>query len=90
MNPDKQGWVRKEGGTVKSWTKRWLVVTNGCLYYFKSKDDSSPLGIIPLVELTVSKVNSFITKKSAPIHAFELKGKQAPDGSFLKIKGQVP
>ena len=34
--------------------RRWVVLTNSCLYYFKKKDDAKPAGIIPLENLAVS------------------------------------
>jgi hypothetical protein len=36
VNPDKKGYLDKEGGNYKSWMKRWVVILNGVLYYFKT------------------------------------------------------
>ena len=53
FNPDHQGYLTKEGGKHKSWRKRWFILTDNCLYYFKSPSDKEPLGIIPLENLEV-------------------------------------
>lgn len=53
FNPDHQGYLTKEGGKHKSWRKRWFILTDNCLYYFKSPSDKEPRGIIPLVNLEV-------------------------------------
>jgi hypothetical protein len=34
--------------------RRWVVLTNSCLYYFKKKEDAKPAGIIPLENISVS------------------------------------
>ncbi|XP_002735178.2 pleckstrin homology domain-containing family H member 2-like [Saccoglossus kowalevskii] len=47
---EKSGYLTKLGGKVKSWKKRWFVLHNGQLVYYKSKNDVSnkPLGQVPL------------------------------------------
>ena len=32
---DKQGFLTKEGGSIKTWKKRWCVLKNGVLHYSK-------------------------------------------------------
>jgi RAC serine/threonine-protein kinase len=44
---DKQGFLTKEGGSFKSWKKRWCVLKDGSLHYSKTKN-SQNLGIISL------------------------------------------
>ena len=34
-NPEKSGFIMKCGGGVKTWKKRWLVLNNSILYYYK-------------------------------------------------------
>lgn len=41
------------GGKHKSWRKRWFILTDNCLYYFKGPSDKEPRGIIPLVNLEI-------------------------------------
>lgn len=53
FSPDHQGWLVKEGGKHKNWKKRWFILTDNCLYYFKSPQDKGPKGIIPLENLQI-------------------------------------
>jgi len=57
-NASKSGYMVKQGGRIKTWKRRWFVLNDGCLYYFKAKGDSEPLGIIPLENLQVNKTDS--------------------------------
>ena len=43
-----KGWMTKQGGRVKTWKRRWFVLSNNVVYYFKQPEDKEPLGIIPL------------------------------------------
>nr|XP_033770604.1 rho GTPase-activating protein 24 isoform X2 [Geotrypetes seraphini] len=42
----KCGWLRKQGGFVKTWHTRWFVLKSDQLYYFKDEDEMKPLGTI--------------------------------------------
>ncbi|XP_071609686.1 rho GTPase-activating protein 24 isoform X2 [Heliangelus exortis] len=42
----KCGWLRKQGGFVKTWHTRWFVLKSDQLYYFKDEDETKPLGTI--------------------------------------------
>ncbi|XP_055650506.1 rho GTPase-activating protein 24 isoform X1 [Falco biarmicus] len=42
----KCGWLRKQGGFVKTWHTRWFVLKGDQLYYFKDEDETKPLGTI--------------------------------------------
>ncbi|KAL5473939.1 hypothetical protein EMCRGX_G028508 [Ephydatia muelleri] len=53
FNPDYKGWLTKEGGKHKSWRKRWFILTDNCLYYFKTPVEKEPQGIIPLENLEI-------------------------------------
>uniref|UniRef100_A0A8C9EWV0 Cytohesin 4 n=1 Tax=Pavo cristatus TaxID=9049 RepID=A0A8C9EWV0_PAVCR len=44
-------------GRVKTWKRRWFILTDNCLYYFEYTTDKEPLGIIPLENLSVRKVD---------------------------------
>ena len=48
----KEGFLTKQGNSVKTWKKRWVVVkttgNSASLYYFKAKTDKMPAGIIPV------------------------------------------
>uniref|UniRef100_A0AAY4ARY0 Cytohesin 1a n=1 Tax=Denticeps clupeoides TaxID=299321 RepID=A0AAY4ARY0_9TELE len=51
FNPDREGWLLKLGGRVKTWKRRWFILTDNCLYYFEYTTDKEPRGIIPLENL---------------------------------------
>jgi len=62
FNPDKEGWLLKQGGgRYKTWRRRWFVLEDNCLYYFEYTSDKEPKGIIPLENLQVRDVTD--TKK---------------------------
>ncbi|KAJ5071318.1 rho/rac/cdc gtpase-activating protein [Anaeramoeba ignava] len=46
--PTKEGFLTKQGGRVKNWKKRYFVLKDGYLFYFKSKNDFKPCGEISL------------------------------------------
>ncbi|GAM28828.1 hypothetical protein SAMD00019534_120040 [Acytostelium subglobosum LB1] len=48
---DKQGFLTKEGGSIKTWRKRWCVLKNGSIYYSKNAN-SCELGTIHLKNVT--------------------------------------
>jgi len=44
----KEGWLLKEGGRIKTWRKRYTILSGNVLYYFKSPKDKAPAGFVPL------------------------------------------
>mmetsp|Transcript_4938 Transcript_4938/g.6389 ORF Transcript_4938/g.6389 Transcript_4938/m.6389 type:complete len:1070 (-) Transcript_4938:124-3333(-) len=57
--PLRSGWLWKKGGGHLSTSKKyWFVVTDGCLYYFVSRQDRSPRAIIPLEQCRVAASRS--------------------------------
>jgi copper chaperone CopZ len=50
INPDKEGFLVKQGGLIRNWKKRWFVLKGDTLYYFKTRSDSEPSGKIQLDE----------------------------------------
>ncbi|CAG5904312.1 unnamed protein product [Menidia menidia] len=67
FNPDREGWLLKlgmpqltcdlpSGGRVKTWKRRWFILTDNCLYYFEYTTDKEPRGIIPLENLSIREV----------------------------------
>ncbi|EGG13798.1 hypothetical protein DFA_11559 [Cavenderia fasciculata] len=56
-----KGWLFKLSSKSKRQHKRWFVVKNNCLYYFKNSqdvDEDSPSGIIPLESLSVKRLSN--------------------------------
>ncbi|OCU00156.1 hypothetical protein XELAEV_18005942mg [Xenopus laevis] len=43
QNTIKCGWLRKQGGFVKTWHTRWFVLKGDQLHYFKDEDEMKPL-----------------------------------------------
>ncbi|KAG8436279.1 hypothetical protein GDO86_007402 [Hymenochirus boettgeri] len=68
--PQREGWLLKTGGRVKTWKKRWFILKDNCLYYFECFTDKEPLGIIPLENLSIEIVED--PKKP---HCFDLHGR---------------
>jgi len=68
FNPDREGWLWKQGGRVKSWKRRWFILNDNCLYYFEFTTDKEPRGIIPLENIRVREVSERGSKQ----HCFEL------------------
>nr|CAB3264946.1 pleckstrin homology domain-containing family H member 2-like [Phallusia mammillata] len=54
----KCGYLTKLGGRVRTWKKRWFMMKNGTLYYYKSPNDLNrkPQGQIPLTGSSDVKV----------------------------------
>ncbi|XP_013109800.2 uncharacterized protein LOC106088696 isoform X1 [Stomoxys calcitrans] len=71
FNPDKEGWLWKQGGSMfsryKSWKRRWFILNDNCLYYFEYTTDKEPRGIIPLENICVREIHD----RSKP-NCFEL------------------
>jgi len=59
---EKAGFLTKEGGSYKSWKRRWCVLKTGNLIYSKSQKGEQ-LGTIPLVEATSIEVTNTKNKK---------------------------
>ncbi|OWK14959.1 hypothetical protein Celaphus_00001566 [Cervus elaphus hippelaphus] len=66
------------GGRVKTWKRRWFILTDNCLYYFEYTTDKEPRGIIPLENLSIREVED--SKKP---NCFEL---YIPDNKDQVIK----
>jgi len=47
-SPDKDGFLTKQGGSIKTWKRRWFVLKGSTLFYFKTKQDTEETGRIEL------------------------------------------
>ncbi|XP_029337719.1 pleckstrin homology domain-containing family A member 6 isoform X8 [Mus caroli] len=53
----KAGWLYKQASSgVKQWNKRWFVLVDRCLFYYKDEKQESILGSIPLLSFRVAAV----------------------------------
>lgn len=72
FNPDKEGWLWKQGATklsgrYRNWRRRWFILKSNCLYYFEFTTDKEPKGIIPLENIQIREV----LDRNKP-HCFEI------------------
>jgi len=84
VNPERTGWLVKEGGGHKSWKKRWFTLVNNCLYYFVNQDAKQPKGTIPLENLCVHELESH--KKQNVFEVLREQGSLGPGGDTI-VKG---
>uniref|UniRef100_A0A8D1RXV3 PH domain-containing protein n=1 Tax=Sus scrofa TaxID=9823 RepID=A0A8D1RXV3_PIG len=53
----KAGWLFKQASSgVKQWNKRWFVLVDRCLFYYKDEKEENILGSIPLLSFRVAAV----------------------------------
>uniref|UniRef100_A0A7N0RER6 PH domain-containing protein n=1 Tax=Kalanchoe fedtschenkoi TaxID=63787 RepID=A0A7N0RER6_KALFE len=71
-NPERTGWLSKQGQYLPNWRRRWFVLKQGKLLWFKDSDVtrvSRPRGVIPVAScLTVKGAEDVLNKP----FAFEL------------------
>ncbi|WRX11808.1 Pleckstrin homology domain - like 1 [Theobroma cacao] len=51
-NPERTGWLTKQGEYIKTWRRRWFVLKQGKLFWFKESTitrGSRPRGVIPKI-----------------------------------------
>jgi len=68
FSPEREGWLMKQGGSWKSWKRRWFVLSDRCLYYFQHTAETAPKGIIPLENIAVRPLDD----KDGKQWAFEI------------------
>jgi len=59
---DRQGFLVKEGGKIKTWRKRWCVLKAGSLFYHK-KMNGNELGIVNLATVSTVAPTQYKKKK---------------------------
>ncbi|CAH1430669.1 unnamed protein product [Lactuca virosa] len=71
-NPERTGWLTKQGEYIKTWRRRWFVLKQGKLFWFKEgivTRGSRPRGVVPVATcLTVKGAEDVLNKQ----FAFEL------------------
>jgi len=65
---EKTGYLTKEGGSIKTWKKRYFILKNGEFSYFKDKKDKEATGVIQLFGATAVQLGE---RKKHP-HCFEI------------------
>lgn len=86
MNPERSGYLTKEGGKTKNWKKRWFTLVNGCLYYFENDTAKTPKGIVPLENLKVEPLPNFTKKNCFELTSNDVGG--TVKGAKTNSKGQ--
>ena len=78
ISSEKEGWLLKQGGRIKTWKKRYVILSGNALYYFKKPNDRAPAGFVPLEGIDVIL--------GADKRSFELRPKATPGGvgGFIK------
>ncbi|KAL2928615.1 Pleckstrin homology domain-containing protein 1 [Bienertia sinuspersici] len=70
--PERAGWLTKQGEYIKTWRRRWFILKQGKLFWFKESTvnrSSKPRGIIPVSScLTVKGAEDVLNRQ----FAFEL------------------
>lgn len=72
-----EGWLIKQGHIVKSWKKRWFVLDNEFLRYYKKEDDVKVLGELKMSQYSVGPAEmegegAFLFKVYQPGHTLYL------------------
>ncbi|XP_078023215.1 pleckstrin homology domain-containing family A member 6 isoform X16 [Epinephelus lanceolatus] len=84
---NKQGWLCKQASSgVKQWNKRWFVLTDRCLFYYKDEKEDTVLGSLPLPSFRIGEVepSDNITRKFS--FKVRLHKEEGEDG---ELKGPV-
>ncbi|PRP81479.1 ankyrin repeat-containing protein [Planoprotostelium fungivorum] len=82
-----KGWCHKQGGRHKNWKRRWFVLKDNCLYYFKSENpDQQPCGIIPLENVLVRSTSIKGHKHSYEVYTADgmMKSCKKQNGQFVR------
>ncbi|KAK4763103.1 hypothetical protein SAY86_008871 [Trapa natans] len=68
-NPERSGWLARQGDYIKTWRRRWFVLKQGKLLWFKDSNVnrlSAPRGVIPVSNcLTVKGAEDVLNKPFA-------------------------
>ncbi|KAL9230187.1 hypothetical protein vseg_005573 [Gypsophila vaccaria] len=67
--PERAGWLSKQGEYIKTWRRRWFVLKQGHLLWFKESEvtrTSKPRGVIPVSScVTVKGAEDVLNKQFA-------------------------
>ncbi|XP_048586759.1 pleckstrin homology domain-containing family H member 1 isoform X2 [Nematostella vectensis] len=90
----KEGYLTKLGGRIKNWKKRWFVLQDGKLYYFKTPNETNrkPLGQVPLDgSCRISRTEGALTIEVAtPKRTYYLSGETSDEvDEWLRVLHNV-
>jgi len=83
MNKLKEGYLVKEGGSVKTWKKRWFILTSNELLYTRAQDDFEVLKRIPLME--VKKVEAVDNSVKGKPNTFQVVTSETIGRDFFMV-----
>jgi len=97
---EKEGFLTKQGNRVKTWNRRWFVMRDGFLYYYKSKNGvQETKGTIPLYsckieishEIPTQQLGFQIITTSRAFHVYADSDRETQDwmDAILKHKSQI-
>lgn len=82
--PNKKGYLMKQGHWILNWKRRWFVLQDDYLYYYKTMTDLTPAGIIFLRDCTIGMVTGEVYP-----HTFEIKPASASSHNRYLISGDT-
>ncbi|XP_056324237.1 pleckstrin homology domain-containing family A member 6 isoform X7 [Danio aesculapii] len=88
----RQGWLYKQASSgVKQWNKRWFVLTDRCLFYYKDEKEEGVLGSLPLLSFKIGPVQTSdsITRKFAFKVWCETEEEEEEEEESEDLKGSI-
>eukprot|EP01098_Paradermamoeba_levis_P007136 TRINITY_DN2960_c0_g1_i1.p1 TRINITY_DN2960_c0_g1~~TRINITY_DN2960_c0_g1_i1.p1 ORF type:complete len:251 (+),score=80.62 TRINITY_DN2960_c0_g1_i1:39-755(+) len=86
---EKKGYLIKQGGKIKTWKRRWFLVSDHCLFYFRDDQSPEPLGIVPLENLDVRLITSQSSANQQPASPQTAKNKKFTIEIFSTLIGHT-
>ena len=83
----REGWLAKQGGRIKTWKNRYVIISGNVLYYFKSPKDKAPAGFLPLENIVVRPLKDKCQFELAPQDGGLLKSVKMESGDKKKTGG---
>ena len=78
----KEGWLLKQGGRIKTWRKRYTILSGNVLYYFDSPKDRAPAGFVPLEGIRCEALSDRRTFEIRPVvHGQAIKSVKMASGN---------
>ncbi|KAN0024005.1 hypothetical protein ACTFIV_008398 [Dictyostelium citrinum] len=71
------GYLFKKGHNFKSWRRRWFVLKDNILSYYKSPKDTAPAGIIPINEIINIEIECEISQAEGYDYCFQISTSKA-------------